>query len=259
MTLMVLAAIAKASAMAVSKEGATGDPPQGVEGASEAEFVAAADQFWSKGYGAVGHSILTNLTVLIPSEGGRAAASGNPVQYPANGSGCPSENVGADDLVSYISAMASVCPKTKFAVGGHGEGGVVAVKAIQTREDILANVIAVTILGGPACPEAVADRCRSYCNAGDTFCERARPIDDCQSEERRWVSEGLLTERADIENPLATLVAPDCSGSEPPEKGHVVGNGIDPNTGYHEDGFYVRAAACFIFNKWGASVQSFSR
>ncbi|KAK2741743.1 hypothetical protein FQN55_008243 [Onygenales sp. PD_40] len=134
--------------------------------------------------------------------------------------------------------MASVCPKTKFAVGGHGEGGVVAVKAIQAREDILANVIAVTILGGPACPEAVADRCRSYCNAGDTFCEQSHPVDDCQSEERRWVSEGLLTERADIENPLATLVAPDCGGSEPPEKGHVVGNGIDPHTGYHEDGFY---------------------
>ncbi|KAK2809072.1 hypothetical protein FQN50_004125 [Emmonsiellopsis sp. PD_5] len=154
--------------------------------------------------------------------------------------------------------MASVCTKTKFAIGGHGEGGVVAVKAIQLREDILANVIAVTILGGPACPEEVTDRCRSYCNAGDTFCERARPIDDCQSEERRWAPESLLTKRADIENPLATssLVAPDCGGSEPPEKGHAVGDGIDPHTGYHEDGFYVRAAACFVFNRWQASVRA---
>jgi hypothetical protein len=43
-----------------------------------AQFDAAANKVWSKGYGAAGYSLFTNLTSLIPK------MAGYPVHYPVN-------------------------------------------------------------------------------------------------------------------------------------------------------------------------------
>jgi hypothetical protein len=55
---------------------ATTEPPSGVENADAAGFDAAASRGWSKGYGAAGYSLYSNMTKLIP------ASTGYPVHYP---------------------------------------------------------------------------------------------------------------------------------------------------------------------------------
>jgi hypothetical protein len=55
---------------------ATTEPPASVENASPEQFDAAANRGWSKGYGAAGYSLFSNMTKLIP------AATGYPVHYP---------------------------------------------------------------------------------------------------------------------------------------------------------------------------------
>ncbi|PGH18245.1 hypothetical protein AJ79_00584 [Helicocarpus griseus UAMH5409] len=236
----------------------TNEPPQGVEGATPAEFVRAADKFWSRGYGAAGYSTLTNLTALIPSDGAVVAADGYPVQYPANGSGCSSEEVGTDDMVNRVMNMAFACPDTKFAIGGHGEGGIATIRAISALppED-LEKVIAVIMFGSSGCPDEVRDRCRSYCNAGDTACEDSPPVPVCQTERRATTDTAEIIarpaetkERRNSEQKILT-----CDGPDPPERGHEVGTGLDPHTAYHQDGFYVEAAACYIFNRWRVSSE----
>jgi hypothetical protein len=57
---------------------ATTEPPTGVDNASPEQFEAAASRGWSKGYGAAGYSLFSNMTKLIP------AATGYPVHYPVN-------------------------------------------------------------------------------------------------------------------------------------------------------------------------------
>lgn len=65
--------------------------------------------------------------------------------------------------------MAEQCPDQKFVLGGHSQGGVVTVRMIpDLPEAILSRIIAVTMVGSPECPAEVEDRCRSYCNAGDS-------------------------------------------------------------------------------------------
>jgi hypothetical protein len=57
---------------------ATTEPPANVDNASPEQFDAAANRGWSKGYGAAGYSLFSNMTKLIP------AATGYPVHYPVN-------------------------------------------------------------------------------------------------------------------------------------------------------------------------------
>lgn len=48
-----------------------------------------------------------------------------------------------------------------------------------------------------------------------------------------------------------------CSGPEVPENGHKVATGGIPGIGnklYHVDGFYIRAAACFIYKRYKSSL-----
>jgi pimeloyl-ACP methyl ester carboxylesterase len=76
---------------------------------------------------------------------------------------------GTEDMLNHLSERAKACQTTKFVLGGHSQGGGVTVRTIpQIPKDILSKVIAVTMFGSPPCPAVVADRCKSYCNAGDT-------------------------------------------------------------------------------------------
>jgi hypothetical protein len=141
---------------------ATTEPPQTDwkdEGAI-AKFDQLAATTWSKGYGAAGASLFTNITKLIPG------STGYPVHYPASsGNSMP---VGIKDMLAELSKQSTACPKQKFVIGGHSQGGMVTTSVIpQIPKDILAKIIAVTMFGSPPCPAAVQDRCHSYCNKGD--------------------------------------------------------------------------------------------
>jgi alpha-beta hydrolase superfamily lysophospholipase len=71
-------------------------------------------------------------------------------------------------MIKQLTEKSRACPQTKFALGGHSQGGFVTADAIpQIPADVLKKVAAVTIFGGPACPAAVQGRCISYCAGGD--------------------------------------------------------------------------------------------
>lgn len=80
-------ALAAASTVALAQEcptleivyaRATTEPPQGVTNAKGSEFEAKANRVWSKGFGAAGYSLVTNVTALLPGSSGYA------VQYPVS-------------------------------------------------------------------------------------------------------------------------------------------------------------------------------
>jgi surfactin synthase thioesterase subunit len=122
-------------------------------------FDLAAGRTWSKGYGAAGYSLYSNVTALIPS------ASGYPVHYPASFS-LTSQSEGISDMTTYLTRQASACPQKKFALGGHSQGGFVTVETINALSaNILSRIVAVTMFGSPACPTSVAAKCISYCQA----------------------------------------------------------------------------------------------
>jgi hypothetical protein len=141
---------------------ATTEPPQTdwKEDGAMTKFDQLAGGVWSKGYGAAGASLLTNITKLIPG------STGYPVHYPASGGN--SMPVGIKDMLAELSKQSTACPKQKFVIGGHSQGGMVTTSVIpQIPKDILAKIVAVTMFGSPPCPELVKDRCNSYCNKGD--------------------------------------------------------------------------------------------
>jgi alpha-beta hydrolase superfamily lysophospholipase len=79
-------------------------------------------------------------------------------------------------MIDYMTRTASSCPNTKFAIGGHSQGGVVTVRAIPEMSLALRRkIVAVTTVGSPDCPFQVATKCRSYCNRGDLVCSLPLP------------------------------------------------------------------------------------
>jgi alpha-beta hydrolase superfamily lysophospholipase len=75
-------------------------------------------------------------------------------------------------MISHITEVAKECPETKFALGGHSQGGMVTVGAIpKIPKELISRVVAVAMFGSPPCPAVVADRCNSYCNKGDFVSE----------------------------------------------------------------------------------------
>ncbi|KAE9971319.1 hypothetical protein EG328_005737 [Venturia inaequalis] len=150
---------------------ATTEPPAGLQPADftapggAAKFEAAAAKIWSQGYGAAGASLYKNITKLLPG------TTGWPVHYPAGMGGA---DLGNKDMLDQLSKQSTACPKQKFVLGGHSQGGMVTVSTIpKIPKDILAKVVAVTMFGSPPCPEIVKDRCNSYCNKGDFVCDGA--------------------------------------------------------------------------------------
>ncbi|KAK2804590.1 condensin complex subunit Cut3 [Onygenales sp. PD_10] len=234
---------------------ATTEPPTNVENASPEEFEEAADKFWSKGYGAAGHSIFTNITALVPD------VTGYPVHYPAS-FGTSSPRAGQKDLLDHITAMSQQCPDQKYVLGGHSQGGVVTVNTIpEIPAEILSRVIAVTMVGSPDCPSEVDDRCRSYCNKGDFICDGGLGGIGGIGGGIGGIGGGLggLFGRRSLgagfksAGMLKTRQAPDCSGPEPEEKGHEAGGGLSAHLAYNEDGFYIYAAACYVQKQYQAS------
>ncbi|KAF2405390.1 alpha/beta-hydrolase [Trichodelitschia bisporula] len=147
---------------------ATTEPPQAIGNGSAAAFEAAAAAVWSRGYGAAGFSFLGNLTSLVPG------TTGYPVHYPANFQLNASAPRGVADMIAHLEAQAKACPKQLFALGGHSQGAGVTVAAVpKIPANILSRVVAVAMFGGPACPASVASKCKSYCNTGDTICDRS--------------------------------------------------------------------------------------
>jgi hypothetical protein len=123
---------------------------------------AAAKRGWSQGYGAAGKSLLGNVTALIPGSSGYA------VNYPAS---LGTENQGAADMIKHLNEKVKACPQTVYALGGHSQGGFAVVNAApKMSKEVLNRIVAVTMFGSPACPEALKNRCISYCATGDTVC-----------------------------------------------------------------------------------------
>ena len=76
---------------------ATSEPPTSY---LPGRFDQAAARVWSRGYGAAGYSLYTNVTALVPGAGGY------PVHYPASFS-LGSQREGIDDMVRYLTQQAA--------------------------------------------------------------------------------------------------------------------------------------------------------
>jgi pimeloyl-ACP methyl ester carboxylesterase len=72
-------------------------------------------------------------------------------------------------MLSRLEAQAKACPTQKFALGGHSQGsGVAAATIPKIPKDILARVVAVTMIGGRPCESlGLGARCQSYCHFND--------------------------------------------------------------------------------------------
>jgi surfactin synthase thioesterase subunit len=154
----------------VSLARATTEPPSAAGNSADVEgynakYNEAAQRVWSKGYGAAGYSLFTNVTKLIPG------TIGYPVPYPAtmdlgaNG-GC----MGVKAMAKRIVDRSKACPNMRFALGGHSQGGSVTTAAILTLpKEVLSKIVAVTMFGTKPCSDikAQVQNCKSYCNKGD--------------------------------------------------------------------------------------------
>jgi predicted esterase len=77
---------------------------------------------------------------------------------------------GVKDMVRRLVETAKNCPSTKFALGGHSQGGSVTAGAIPTiPQDLLPRIVAVTMFGSRPDQDApqVQGRCKSFCHKGD--------------------------------------------------------------------------------------------
>lgn len=157
------------------------EKPQSTDISTVEKWEAAASKTDSKGYGAAGYALWQNLTTLIPG------ITGHPVRYPvytghkcdqlgskyakikqANFGNCNSENPGIIDIIEELTVMSKKCPEQRYVLGGHSQGGLIHVRAITLLpKQVLARILAVTMVQSPQCPASVKDKCRSYCNKGD--------------------------------------------------------------------------------------------
>jgi hypothetical protein len=75
-------------------------------------------------------------------------------------------------MVAHITTMSKQCPKQRYVLGGHSQGGNVTYHAVpRMASDVLSRIIAVTMFGSPICQPQVANRCNSYCYKGDFACD----------------------------------------------------------------------------------------
>jgi surfactin synthase thioesterase subunit len=141
---------------------ATTEAPSGMSRATSEQFATAAARTPTKGFGAAGFSLLTELLKLVPT------VTAYPVNYPADWSGCASEEKGVNDILKQLATMSKACPTQKYVLGGHSQGAVVTTSVVpKIPKDLLPRVLAVTMFGAPPCPPDVKEKCKSYCNQGD--------------------------------------------------------------------------------------------
>jgi alpha-beta hydrolase superfamily lysophospholipase len=95
-------------------------------------------------------------------------SDGYPVNYPA---AMGSQGQGTTDILRHLNEKIKACPNTKYALGGHSQGGFAVVDAgPKFTKEMLSRIVAVTMFGSPACPNQIKDRCISYCANGDSVC-----------------------------------------------------------------------------------------
>lgn len=77
-------------------------------------------------------------------------------------------------MVAEFKKKSAACPKQKYILGGHSQGGMVTVGAFKILEDATKvpkesfdRILAVTMFGSPPCPASVKTKCMSYCHKGD--------------------------------------------------------------------------------------------
>ncbi|TLD14777.1 hypothetical protein E2P81_ATG09767 [Venturia nashicola] len=249
---------------------------------------AETAKIWSKGFGAAGTSIFSNVTKLIPE------ATGYPVHYPASfgANPCTSEDPGVADMLKQLETKAKACPSQKYVLGGHSQGGVVTVRTInKIPADLLPRVVAVTMVGSPECPASICSTGKAYssnCDSGSAGAAKGstapktqrppKPASPPKSEDKpkdmgdmpgmempaspsksddKPAPKGMggMDMRSVEFSENAEAVGFDlksvCDGPEPSEKGYKVTNSKKgAHMAYSEDGHYVYAAACFIQKKF---------
>ena len=152
---------------------ATTELPTGTtESTTLEQFTAKAAKYWSKGYGAAGASLFFNLS-RPASPQYIAGITGFPVNYPASTGN--SASIGIKNMVNEIKTKSKACQSQRYVLGGHSQGGMVTVGAIaklakELPKEAMDRIIAVTMFGSPKCPQAVANRCKSYCHKVDLVC-----------------------------------------------------------------------------------------
>ncbi|KAE9977152.1 hypothetical protein BLS_001610 [Venturia inaequalis] len=188
---------------------------------------AASAKVWSKGYGAAGFSLYTNITALIPG------ATGYAVNYPA---AMGTEKQGGADMVKHLTERAKACPDQKYSLGGHSQGSFAVNEALpKLSPDIIKRIVAVTHFGGKECLSSVKGVCST------------RP---CGLPPKK---RGILDRRA---MDAFTAKLPECGAAMQMK---TCGLGSGSHMGYNADGTYVKEAACFTaaqFQKLGGGKAS---
>jgi Cutinase len=160
-------------------------------------------------------------------------------------------------MVAELKSKAAACPTQKYVLGGHSQGGMVTVGAIrrlvadkELPKDVMSRIIAVTMFGSPACPAAVRDRCKSFCHKGDFVCDAAAKG---RAPKLPGGVPSVLTPDRLVERSLDAAECP----KDVPESGYVakagLSSGVGPHLSYNSDGYYVKAAACYIYDRFKQS------
>jgi hypothetical protein len=113
------------------------------------------------------------------------------------------------------------------------------------------------MVGSPPCPAQVAGRCKSYCNAGDNICEGSgkskggaggAPGGAPRPPKGKGEDAPAPRLRRDLMAPAAECVA------DVQERGHQPAyKGEGAHLAYNKDGYYIKAAACYVLEQWKKS------
>jgi alpha-beta hydrolase superfamily lysophospholipase len=82
---------------------------------------------------------------------------------------------GVKDMLRRLEETAKNCPDTKFAFGGHSQGGSVTMGAIPAvPKELLSKIVAATNFGSRPCLDVpqVQGRCKSFYHKGDNVSSR---------------------------------------------------------------------------------------
>jgi hypothetical protein len=159
-------------------------------------------------------------------------------------------------MLAQITKMSQECPKQKYVLGGHSQGGNVTYHAVpRMSPEVLSRIVAVTMFGSPVCQPQVADRCKSYCYKGDFACDGANggAFGSGGTKGVALGKGGKGTPRPkDPSGPIKfTKRAEDaCSTAGLDPRGYVPKVSGMPHLAYNTDGYYIRAAACYVASQF---------
>jgi hypothetical protein len=162
---------------------------------------------------------------------------------------------GAVDMLDHITKMSKECPKQKYALGGHSQGGNVTFHAVpRMSPEVLSRIVAVAMFGSPVCQPQVQGRCNSYCYKGDFACDGANggafgsggtkgiALGKGSMSPKSSGGPARIAKRATLDEA--------CSNASVEPRGYVPKVSGMPHMAYNTDGYYVRAAACFVASQF---------